>query len=227
MIHNSKRRIKVLLVTFGLVLLAVILAFIAPEEKTLGSYIRLIYIHAAVTWVGLALFAASGLLGVLYFIVFLVQSKSKAEQARDVLIRWSSASQSTAIIFWTASVVLGSFAASLTWGGNWWIEPRLRIAAFILVLALVFYQLRLTIADKRIWAGLNFSLPAVALILLKTTGKLVHPNNAFAKSDSIEIKVFAALITLVFIAVAFNIMRWSVTKLKDDKEQLALASKAR
>jgi len=204
---NPRRRRTVLSVTFGLILIAVILALIAPEEATLGSYIKLIYIHAAVTWVGMVMFVASGLLALLFLLSKLASGKSKGvsgPSARDSLVTWSSASQATAIIFWLTSVSIGSFAAYLTWGGSWWEEPRLRVALFILVLAVAMYQLGRMLSDKLTRAVLNLSLPASAALLLFATGKLVHPNNAFAKSDSFEIKLFAGLIALVFVFVAIN-----------------------
>ncbi|HEY3375092.1 MAG TPA: hypothetical protein VGK02_08535 [Candidatus Aquicultor sp.] len=213
---------KALIATFGLILLAVILALIAPEEKTLGSYIRLIYIHAAVTWVGMLMFAISGLYALLLFFGFLLD-KSAAHGIKDVVVAWSSASQVTAIWFWTASVVLGSFAARLTWGGNWWIEPRLRVAAFILVLAFVIYQLRQMIANVMFKAALNLSLPVASVILLASTGKLVHPNNAFAQSDSIEIKASAAIITILFAIVSVISMRLLITREHQRGNDLELA----
>lgn len=199
---NPRTSKKALLATFGLILLAIVLAFFAPEEKTLGSYIRLIYIHAAVTMVGLVMFAVSGLLGVVYFVGLLAAKNPIINKFAGRIVTWSSSSQLTAILFWTASVSLGSISAYLTWGGSWWVEPRLRVALFILVLGFVIYQLRQMVEDKALRAGLNISLPAISVLMLTTTGKLVHPNNAFAKSDSVEIKLFAALITLVFAIVA-------------------------
>lgn len=224
MAFNAKRRKRVLIISFGLVLLAIILAFIAPEERTLGSYIRLIYIHAAVTWVGLALFAISGLLALVYFLTFLFPKKTETRKVKDIIVNWSSASQSTAIIFWTVSVSIGSITAYLTWGGNWWIEPRLRIAVFILVAALVVFQLRQIMSGRSTHAGLNLGLPVSALFLLATTGKLVHPNNAFAKSDSIEMKIYAGLITLIFIVVAANFSRVFVSKMEDSKADIEVTS---
>ena len=49
-------------ITLGLLVLAILLVSIAPEEAKLGKYIRIIYIHAAVVWVGLASFILSGIL---------------------------------------------------------------------------------------------------------------------------------------------------------------------
>jgi hypothetical protein len=225
---NPSRRNKALLVTFGLILLAIILALIAPEEKTLGNYIRLIYIHAAVTWVGMAMFAISGLCGFFYFLTLLTSGKSdsNAQEKSRAFLNWSSAGQSTAISFWTASVILGSIAAYFTWGGDWWVEPRLQTAATILLMAVFVHVIRIMVDFKSLQAGLNFGLPAAALLLLLKTGKLVHPNNAFAKSDSLSIKIYAGLITLVFIVVAVNATWFFATKLKNREKEARLLSQS-
>ncbi|HZD60079.1 MAG TPA: hypothetical protein VE439_06455 [Anaerolineae bacterium] len=220
---NPKRRKKVLLVIFGLVSIAIILALIAPEEATLGSYIKLIYIHAAVTWVGMLMFATSGVLALLSMARMLVSRKYKDSSAKDALVDWSSASQSTALHFWATSVLIGSTAAYLTWGPDFWsMEPRLPVALFILVLSFAVYQLGQIVTDKMMRAALNLGLPSFATLLLLVTGKLVHPNNAFAKSGSFEIKLFAGLITLVFIIVAATSTVLFNAKLKRDSAEVEL-----
>ncbi|NCO65184.1 cytochrome c biogenesis protein CcsA [Candidatus Aquicultor secundus] len=216
---NPGRRKTALLITFGLIILAIVLALVAPEEKTLGNYIRLIYIHAAVTWVGMAMFAISGLLSLFYFAGLITRSGPLAKKTTNVL-HLSSASQSTAILFWTASVIMGSYAASLTWGGRWWTEPRLRVAVIILLMAIVAFILRLIVQSAPVRAGINLGLPVISVLLLTKTGKLVHPNNAFARSDSFQIKLFVGLITLVFIVVAINVTRLFIAGFKDKEARV-------
>lgn len=199
---NPKRQKIALLATLGLIILAVVLAFVAPEEKTLGGNIRLIYLHAAITWVGLIMFVVSGLLGLFYFIGFLAPGKSAIQRVKDTLVTWSSAGQSTATVFWVGHLTLGAIGAYVIWGGTWWHEPRLRVATLILLMAVVTVLARSIVENKSLWAALNFGLPALAFLLLLKTGKIIHPNNAFAASDSFAIKFFAGLITLVFVVAA-------------------------
>jgi hypothetical protein len=205
-------------VTIGLLLLAVVLALIAPEEKILGSAIKIIYVHAAVTWVGLASFILSGIFALLYF--FTNSNKDNAgETAKSRMLYRSSGIQLNAIIFWTASVTIGSIAAYITWGGNWWIEPRLKMAVYILAIAIVVYQVRELVKSEVAKAAVNLALPASVFTLLAVTGKLVHPNNAFAKSGDVTIKIFAGLITIVFICVAFNITPLFISKARREASQ--------
>jgi hypothetical protein len=201
---KSRMRQYAIPVTIGLLLLAVALALVAPEEKTLGSAIKIIYVHAALTWVGLVSFALSGIFALLYFLTS--SGKDNAgETTKSKMLYRSSGIQLNAIAFWTVSVVTGSIAARITWGGNWWIEPRLKMAVYILAIAVVIYQVRELVKSEAIKAAVNLALPASVFTLLAVTGKLVHPNNAFAKSEDVTIKLFAGLITIVFACIAFNI----------------------
>jgi hypothetical protein len=205
MVLNPKRRRKVLFVTFGLIILAIILALVAPEEKTLGSYIKLIYVHAAVTWVGMLMFVVSGVLALAALVLtpLLRNKTSRMDEAR--IVDWSSAAQRTAIDFWATSVIVGSIAAYFTWGSMFLqMEPRIQVALFILILGFAVSLLGEMFSARAMRAVLNLALPVSGVVLLSITGKLVHPNNAFSNSESFEIKLFAGLIAFVFLIVAIN-----------------------
>lgn len=182
---------------FAFISLAVTLALVAPQERILGGYIRLIYIHAAVTWVALALFAASFISGATHL--------PAAEKAPA---RWADAFFGNALYFWGASSFIGSIAAYLTWGEAWYLEPRTRMAFIILALALVVFTAGPMIKREVLRVALQTAVSAVIFLMLALTGKLVHPNNAFLKSDSLEIKIFALVIMLVFAGVAVQGVRW-------------------
>lgn len=191
--------------TFGLIILAVILALIAPEEKTLGSYIKLIYIHAAVTWVGMLMFVTSGVLALASIAFWFLSRNGVRAKGWGSVVTWSSAAQRTAIDFWATSVISGSIAAYFTWGSQFWrMEPRIQVAVFILILAFAVSLAGEMLPANVTRAFLNFSLPVALTLLLAVTGKLVHPNNAFTNSDSLEIKFFAIAIAFIFLLVAIN-----------------------
>lgn len=180
--------------------LAIVLALVAPQEKVLGGYIKLIYLHAAVTWVGLILFAVTLIAGIAN-----LAFKRPAPNWVDGLF-------TNALYFWTASTLIGSVAAYLTWGEAWYLEPRTRMAFIIFTAGAVAYvvapMFKRSIERVATWSA----VPTFAYIMLSTTGKLVHPNNAFTKSDSVEIKIFALIITLVFAGIAAQGVRWSALK---------------
>jgi hypothetical protein len=188
------------------------------KRQTLGSAIKIIYVHAAVTWIGLASFVLSGIFALLYFLTS-SNKNSTGGTAKSTMLYRSSGIQLNAIIFWTASVTIGSIAAYITWGGNWWIEPRLKMAVYILAIAIVVYQVRELVKGEAMKAAVNLALPASVFTLLAVTGKLVHPNNAFAKSGDVTIKLFAGLITIVFACIAFNITPLFISKARRGASQ--------
>jgi len=205
MVLNPKRRRKVLFVTLGLIILAVILALVAPEEKTLGGYIKLIYIHAAVTWVGMLMFVVSGVLALAALVLTPFPRNISSKVDDTSIVDWSSAAQRTAIDFWATSVIVGSIAAYFTWGSLFLrMEPRIQVALFILILGFAISLLGEMFSAGAVRAALNLALPVSGVLLLSSTGKLVHPNNAFSNSESFEIKLFAGLIAFVFLIVAIN-----------------------
>ncbi len=186
---------------FAFASVAVILALVAPQERVLGGYIRLIYIHAAVTWVGLALFAASFVAGGANILV-----KDRAPA------KWADSLFANAIFFWAASSLIGTVAAYLTWGEFWYLEPRTRAAFAILAVALLVYIIGPMMNSQTLRMSAQTAVPAIVFVSLALTGKLVHPNNAFLKSDSLEIKLFALIITLVFLGVAAQGVRWFASR---------------
>jgi len=101
---------------------AVILAvsLYAPTEATMGHAQRIVYVHVAVAWLGLAGFLVMAGAGALYLI------------RRD--LAWDQWSQSAGELGWLCSLltlVTGSLWAREAWGTWWTWEPRLT-AAFVL-----------------------------------------------------------------------------------------------
>ncbi len=116
---NFKSPLTYFFLTVGVIAL---LAFFGPEEKSLGSNVRLVYIHGA--WVLTAeiafIFAAlAGLLGLLL--------------RRDLFHTWSAALGRTGIIFWVTYLPLSLLAMQTNWNGLFLAEPRFRLAMIFAV----------------------------------------------------------------------------------------------
>ena len=79
MIKILRSRENIPLFVAGSVLLAVVFAWLAPAEATLGEAVKLVYVHAALMWVGFALSTSGGVAGVAYLF-----------RRKDALIAWSS-----------------------------------------------------------------------------------------------------------------------------------------
>jgi heme exporter protein C len=88
--------------------------FVAPTEATMGDVQRIVYLHVAVAWGGLA---GAGVMGCCA-VAFLVQKK----------LEWDHWSQAAGEVGWlcaTLTLVTGSAWAHEAWGTWWTWEPRL------------------------------------------------------------------------------------------------------
>jgi heme exporter protein C len=104
----------------AMVLVALVAVFLAPTEQTMGHAQRIVYIHVAVAWVGLAgllLMAAAGA-------AYLVRRN----------LAWDHWAQAAAELGWlgcTLTLATGSLWAHAAWNVWWTWDPRLT-TAFIL-----------------------------------------------------------------------------------------------
>lgn len=91
----------------------------------------------------------------------------------------------------------------------------------LITLAIIFISvlIRLMIENKLLWAILNFSLPALAYLLLLKTGKIFHLNGVFAAPDFFTIKFFAGFITLVFVVAALALMGMFASMLSEQEAE--------
>jgi heme exporter protein C len=88
--------------------------FVAPTEATMGDVQRIVYLHVAVAWCGLAGCLVMGFCGAMY----LVRRR----------LEWDFWSQAVGEIGWlctTLTLITGSAWAHEAWGTWWTWEPRL------------------------------------------------------------------------------------------------------
>jgi hypothetical protein len=168
----------------------IMLTLMAPSEKTLGSVIKLVYLHGAMSWVISLLLVITGVIAVC----------SLANK------RWyatARASLKVALGFQLVNIVLVPIVTGLTWGVLFaWQEPRVILTVFLLSLTLAIYLIEDSFAYTK-FGSLLLSLPGVArLITLGRIGRMMHPANPVGSSDSIAIKGFSLGIFLVILALS-------------------------
>jgi len=172
--------------------IVLIVSILSPAESTLGSWIKLLYIHAGLAIVGIMIFILAGIFGVLH-LVFKNLSFSKL----------SKSSQKVALFIWVFNGLLSAFVTKMIWG-KWLFlaEPRFKITIFILVLAPIFYLFSLWAGDRKTTSILNMVFACVVVWLYGTAGSAIfHPTNAARSSSNLLIRLsFFSINGLLFIA---------------------------
>lgn len=181
-------------------LAAIAIAAIAPAEQRLGDTVKLIYLHASVTWVALAAFAASALLGLVALL-----------RRSDTLAAWSAATLATATLYWVIHFTLGLVTMRLAWGGWFWSEPRIRAGMLILGVSLA--ATLLAFAVERRWLGpmLAVGIVAFIVVILSTAGRVFHPTSAIRDSNSLAIKAAVVAILTLVLATSIQVARLFAT----------------
>ncbi len=138
--------ITAVLVMIG-VYMSVIWAPTAANLPTLAEQMsqRIFYFHVAAGWVGYVAFGVTALGGILYLI--------KRQR------RWDNLAVSSAeigVAFTVANLVSGAVWARPTWGTWWsWDDPRLTLAAIVLLVYIAYLMLRNAIDDPERRARLS------------------------------------------------------------------------
>jgi heme exporter protein C len=97
-----------------LVVTSILIFVVAPTEATMGDVQRILYLHVAVAWCGLACGLAMGCSAAVYL--------SRRHLAWD---HWSQAAAEVGWLCSTLTLVTGSAWAHEAWGTWWTWEPRL------------------------------------------------------------------------------------------------------
>ncbi len=178
------------------VLMGLLLTLLAPSEKVLGAIVKLVYLHGTFILIGLLMFTISGVVGFAHIIT-----------NRNPIFPLVKATEHTAIIFWVCGTFIGILTAYLAWGGILLFEPRLIVAVLISLLSLGAYMISTSIKKPTITSLLSILIAVSALGLMLNVGRVLHPVNPIRGSGpSIELYFYS--ITLIFLIVAIQMIRW-------------------
>lgn len=170
------------------------LTLFGPEEKSLGSNVRIVYLHGA--WVltaEIAFFAAAltGLLGLLL--------------RKDIFHTWSAALGRTGIIFWVTYLPLSLFAMEANWNGLFLAEPRFRLA-MIFAITGILLQVGLWIFSTTWLTSLaNIIYIVVLRVIFSTAENIMHPppSPIFNSGNFVIIGFFIGLNLMAWLAAYF------------------------
>ncbi len=113
----SKLKSPIILFLVTVIIIS-LLALFGPEEQSLGSNVRIVYLHGAWVLSAELAFLAAGLAG----LIGLVSKK-------DLFHNWSAALGRTGIFFWVTYIPLSLWAMESNWNGLFLSEPRFRLGS--------------------------------------------------------------------------------------------------
>jgi len=169
---------------------ALLLAAFAPLEKTLGANARIVYLHGAWVWVGMAGFVMAALAGVAGF----VTRQHKWHE-------WSLAWGRTGLCFWLTFLPMSLYVMQANWNGLFLDEPRFRVPLNLAIVGLLL-QLGLALLKDPRWASLfNLMYAANLLIAMDRTQSILHPDSPIFNSNDRSIQIyFTGLLVLLLVA---------------------------
>ena len=186
---------------FLLILLIIAgVTYLGPAEATLGTNVRVVYLHGAWVWASMMAFIVAGAAGLLAFIM-----------RREILHHWSRAIGRTGLIFWITYLPISLWAMQTNWNGLFLAEPRWRVALVFAVGGLLL-QIGLTLLENTAWAsGFNATYIAALLIVLQTTANIMHPPAPMLESDAWRIQFYFFGLTALALLAAWQVARFLYT----------------
>lgn len=173
-----------------------ILTAIGPAEHSLGTHIRIVYLHAAWVWAALAAFLLAGLCGGFGLLT-----------RRSNLHKWSKAFGRTGLVFWLSYLPLSLLAMQSNWNGLFLAEPRWRLALVFSITGILL-QVGLSLADKPILSSAsNLGYLIALMITLVQTPYVMHPDSPILNSEAWRIQAFFSGLVLVTLFAVVQMAR--------------------
>ena len=204
----------------GVIAIILIATFFGPEEKALGSNVRLVYLHGAWVLTAEIAFMAAALAGALGLLAHYVTGLSSREASFH---RWSQALGRTGIVFWVTYLPLSLFAMESNWNGLFLAEPRFRLAVTFAVVG-VLLQLGLwMLANSLLTSAANIAYIIVLRVIFATAANIMHPppSPIFNSGNYLIIGFFVGLNLLTWFAAYFLARWWLELAQKSNQSQQA------
>jgi len=194
--HKNRR----LFIAIGLTLMAiVVITALGPAEKTLGTNVRVVYLHGAWVWAALLAFFAAGTAGAIGLVT-----------RRDATNKWSRALGRTGLLFWITYLPLSMWAMQSNWNGLFLAEPRWRMAIIFAVCGLLI-QIGITLMEDPVWASAANLAYLIALgFAVYNVQDVMHPSSPIMDSDVVRIRIYflgLLLLTLVLVGLISKVFR--------------------
>ena len=182
-----------LLLGINLILIG-LLTTLGPAEKSLGTNVRVVYLHGAWVWTALAAMVMAGLTGLLGLV-----------RRWRSLTRWSLAFGRTGLLFWLTYLPLSLWAMQANWNGLFLSEPRWGLA-LAFALSGIALQIGLALLPNPLIIGvINAGYIAALLVLLGGAENVMHPRSPILDSRAMLIQLFFGALTALTLALGLQI----------------------
>jgi hypothetical protein len=179
---------------FVTVIVIALLAFLGPEEKSLGANVRIVYLHAAWVLSAEVAFVAAAIAGLIALIA-----------KRDAFHHWSAALGRTGIFFWVTYLPLSLWAMESNWNGLFLAEPRFRLAVIFAVTGVLLQVGLWLINTPWITSIANIIYIVVLRVIFSSASNIMHPppSPIFNSGNLAIIGFFLTIIALALLAAFF------------------------
>lgn len=157
---------------------AAFLVWRAPEERTIGAGIKIVYVHVSFTWAGMLGFCLAAVLGAI-----LVVKPNQKIAAWNAVIAW------VAWGWFAIGFLLSLWAAKVNWGAIYWQEPRVQAALHFLIISLCLMMVGRWLTSVRLRGALSAFLVFILMWSLLGTPLVMHPRSPIRASGSLAIKL--------------------------------------
>jgi hypothetical protein len=156
----------------AMLLIGVAIVSLAPTERTLGSGIRVVYVHVALIWTGILGLGAAGLLGL-----------ATAVFPHPALLRWLRAISWVGFGFFVAGTAVSLWAEVVNWGAIFWQEPRTAAILQVVAAGVIVQVAQAWRLNARLLGLLHLAL--AGFMFWAMGGELVlHPGDPVGASDA-------------------------------------------
>lgn len=193
---------------------------------------RIFYFHVAAGWVGYVAFGVTAVAGILYLL--------KRQRRFDNL---AVSSAEIGVVFTAANLVSGSVWARPTWGTWWsWDDPRLTLAAIVLLVYIAYLMLRNAIDDPERRARLSSIYGIVGFLSVPLSfisvriWRTIHPavigtasetaQGGFDMSGNMVVVLLFSIFTFSLLYVVLLYYRLQLENLREQVEELKMQALA-
>jgi hypothetical protein len=193
------KKLPYLFLTLFFAAVWLLLLFLTPPERALGTIIRWVFAHGSLTQASVYVFLGAALLAAGYLL------------GHDTLFAWVKALGGIAFGLWIAGFLISMIPAKMAWGVLVdFSEPRTQMTLRVIALGVVFLVLIWWIHHPKFTAIALILFAFVLLFLVRSTSLIRHPANPVGTSPDRILPLIYLGITLSAVLAALSLAGYFV-----------------